>query len=515
MTTPGSHPVPAEPTPQSGTTDQTLTTEPTPEWLQLDPRTVAASTVVATGALAATAVPAGSGLLLGGVGLAWVLLWTIGGTILGAAATAVIETVRLAVTRYRVDPHRIERRVRFLSSSTTSLSTGRVRNVEISADLVQRRMGIATVRLASGETDGARLTLGALDREVAEDLRRHLLAERAATDTIELVRLDPGWVRYAPASVMTPLFGILGIGIVFQVADWFGAVPEMLEWIWGQIGELPIPVIAMGVLLLALVVGTVASVAVFVENWWNLRLDRHEDGSLELRRGLLVGRHTSFDGRRVRGVTLHEPPGFRLLGAARLDVVASGVGTGKDDDGKKKQSPALVPPSPRDVSAGAAETILGEPVPTVLRAHPPAARRRRLVRAVAVIVVVTVAALVPAVIWTWLWWVPVAALALSAVVAIWAALDNARGLGHEVTVGVVALRKGSLMRRTDILGREGILGWNIRRSPLQRRAGLATLVGTTAGGSGAFRLPDVGLGQAPELWRTAGPVWDHLAEPPG
>ncbi|MFN3602639.1 MAG: PH domain-containing protein [Dietzia sp.] len=508
MTTPGSAPVPAEPT-------QAETTAPVSEWMRLDPRTIPASTVVAAGALAAAAVPAGSGLLLAGVGLAWVLLWTIGGTLLGAAATAVIETVRLAVTRYRVDAHRIERRVRFLSSSTTSLSTGRVRNVEISADLVQRRMGIATVRLASGETDGSRLTLGALDREVADDLRRHLLAERAASDTSELVRLDPSWVRYAPASVMTPLFGILGIGIVFQVADWFGAVPEMLEWIWGLIGQLPIPLIAAGVLLLALVAGTVASVALFVENWWNLRLDHHEDGSLELRRGLLVGRHTSFDGRRVRGVTVHEPPGFRFLGAARLDVVASGVGTGKDEDGKKKQSPALVPASPRAVSGGVAERILGEPVPTELRAHPPAARRRRLVRAAAVVVVVTVAALVPAAIWTWLWWIPVVTLALSAAVSIWAALDNARGLGHEVTGRAVALRKGSLLRRTDILKREGILGWNVRRSPLQRRAGLATLVATTAGGSGAFRLPDVGLEQAPELWRTAGPVWDHLAEPPG
>ena len=506
MTTPGSqHFAASRPDPA----------EPAPEWLPLDRRTIAASTVVAAGALAATAVPAGSGLLLGGVGLAWVLLWTIGGTILGAAATAVIETARLAVTRYRVDAHRIERRVRFLSSSTTSLSTGRVRNVEISADLVQRRMGVATVRLASGETDGSRLILGALDREVAEELRRHLLAERAATDTSELVRLDPSWVRYAPASVMTPLLGLVGIGIVFQVADWFGAVPEMLEWIWDRIGDLPIPVIAAGVLVLALVVGTIASVALFVENWWNLRLEHHEDGSLELHRGLLVGRHTSFDGRRIRGVTLHEPPGFRVLGAARLDVVASGVGTGKDDEGKKKQSPALVPASPRAVSADAAGTILGEPVPTALRAHPPAARRRRLVRAGAAVAAVTGATLVPAVIWPWLWWIPVAASALSAASAIWAALDNARGLGHEITGGVVALRKGSLMRRTDVLGRDGILGWNIRRSPLQRRAGLATLVATTAGGSGAFRLPDVGREQAPALWRTAGPVWDHLAEPPG
>ena len=116
-------------------------------------------------------------------------------------------------------------------------------------------------------------------------------------------------------------------------------------------------------------------------------------------------------------------------------------------------------------------------------------------------------------IWAWLWWVPLVAAVLTATVAIWAGLDNSRGLGHAITAGAVALRKGSLLRRTDVLRREGILGWNIRRSPLQRRAGLVTLVATTAGGGGAFRLPDVGLAQAPELWRTAGTVWDHLARP--
>ncbi|UVE95921.1 PH domain-containing protein [Dietzia sp. B32] len=482
-------------------------------WVRLDPRTIPATTTVAAAALAATAVPVALGMLLSGLGLGWVLLWTVGGTLVGTAAAAVGETVRLAVTRYRVDPHRIERRVSFLSSTTTTLSTSRVRNVEISADIVQRRLGIATVRLASGETDGSRMTLGALDRVAAEDLRRRLLAERATTDTSEILRLDPRWVRYAPASVMTPLFGLLGIGLVLQVADWFGAVPEVLAWIWNRIGGLPIPVIAVGVLVLALLAGTIASVALFIENWWNLRLDHHEDGSLELRRGLVVGRHTTFDGRRIRGVTLHEPPGFRALGAARLDVIASGVGIGKDEDGKQKQSPGLVPAAPRDVPTGVARQVLGEPVPTGLVAHPSAARRRRLVRATAVIAVLTAVGLVPAVIWVWLWWVPVLAFATSAAVALWAAVDNARGLGHAVTGGVVALRKGSLLRRTDILEREGILGCNIRRSPLQRRAGLATLVVTAAGGGGAFRLPDVGLEQAPELWRTAGPVWDHLAEP--
>lgn len=485
------------------------------EWLRLDPRTITASTVIVAGALVAAAVPTAIGLLLGGLGIGWVLLWTLGGVILGVAGTAITEFVRLAVTRYRIDEHRIERRVRFLTSTTTSLSTHRVRNVEITADVVQRRLGLATVKLASGETDGARLSLAALDRDVADRLRHHLLAERATAETSEIARLDPRWVRYAPMSAVTPIAGLAAIGLVFQVASWFEAVPEMLAWIWERIGALPIPVIAAGLVALVLAIGAIVSVIVFAESWWNLQLDHHRDGSLELRRGLLVGRHTSFDGRRIRGVTLHEPPGLRAVGAARLDVVAVGVGTGKDDDGQAKQSPALIPGSPRHVPAGVARSVLGADMPTALRTHPPAARRRRLLRAALATAALTAVAVIPALIWSWLWWVPPATLLVVGVVAAWVAIDNSRGLGHTVEDTHVALRKGSLLRRTDVLTRAGLLGWNLRRTPFQRRSGLVTVIATSAGGSGAFRLPDVGEPEAAHLWRTAGDVWDHLTiDPP-
>src|SRR5699024_1677267 len=85
--------------------------DPTEDWRRLDPRTISASAVLAAGALVVAAVPVGFGLLLGGVGIGWVLLWTIGGVLLGSAATAVAEAIRLAVTGYRVDAHRIDRRV--------------------------------------------------------------------------------------------------------------------------------------------------------------------------------------------------------------------------------------------------------------------------------------------------------------------------------------------------------------------------------------------------------------------
>ena len=488
-----------------------MTLTPTHEWSRLDRRTVTASTVLASGALAAAAIPVAIGMLLSGLAIGWVVVWTIGGVLLGVAVTTVAETIRLAVTTFRVDSHRIERRVRFLSSTTTSLSTGRVRNVEITADPVQRRMGIATVRLASGETDGSRLTLAALDRDAAEDLRHRLVAAHADCDTSQIARLDPRWVRYAPASITTPLLGLTAIGAVAQVASWFDAVPATAEWIWERIDTLPLAAIALGIAALISVVGIVAAVAVFVENWWGMRLERHGDGSLELRRGLIVGRHTSFDGRRVRGVTLHEPPTLRALGAARLDVVAVGVGAGNDEKGKAKQSPALVPASPRAVPVRVAEAVSGAPVPTSLRAHPPRARRRRVVRALAATGALSVLALGPALVWPWLWWIPVAVVAVTGAVSAWAAIDNYRGLGHAVGDLVVAVRKGSLLRRTDLLIRDGILGWNVRRTPFQRRAGLVTLVATSAGGSGAFRLPDIADSEALEVCATAGDVWDHLA----
>lgn len=480
---------------------------------RLDPRTITASTLVAAGALVLAVIPTAIGMALGGLGAGWITLWCLAGLIVGTASTAAAEAIRLAVTTFRLDEHRVERRVRFLSSTTTSIATSRVRNVEISANLVQRRMGIATVKLASGETDGSRLTLASLDLQTAEDLRRRLLAGRASEDSTEIARLDPGWVRYAPASLMTPLFGFIAVGAVFQVADWFQAVPQMLTWIWDRVHTVPIPLLVVAVILAALLVGTVVSVLIFVESWWGMRLEHHRDGSLEMRRGLLVGRHTTLDGTRIRGMTLHEPPGFRLLGAARLDVAAIGVGIGKDEDGKPKPSPALVPASPREVSVGVAETVLGaEFVGSAwLRPHPSAARRRRAVRALATTAALTAIALVPALVWSWLWWVPVAVAAVSGAVAGSVAFDNSRGLGHAVTDRVVALRKGSIFRRTDVLTREGILGWNIRRTPFQRRAGLVTLVATSAGGTGAFRLPDVGHDQAEQMWGTAGDVWQHLA----
>lgn len=478
-------------------------------WQRLDPRTVAASVIMVAGALL-VGIPIALGLLLSGVSAGWTAFWVGGSAAVLLAFVALVEAIRMRATRWRIDEHRIERRMHFLSTSRTSLARERIRNVELSADLVQRRLGLVEVKLAAGDQEGDRFKLQALDRATGEALRTELLGDRHTTQTGTLATINWAWLRYAPVSLLTPLLGLIAYAGVFQVADWFQSVPAMLSWVWDRIGVVPVPALIAIAMVLALIIGTVAMLCIFVEEWWNFRLGRHPDGSLDLRRGLLMSRSTNFQGDRIRGVVLHEPLGLRRLRAARLDIIAVGMSQSREAQGQDRQSPALVPAAPREVPVEIGATILRAPIPEELRAHPPAARLRRLVRAGITALLGAALATIPAFFWPSLWWIAVLTLVVLAVVMIALALDDARGLGHHITPTHVFLRRDALFRRTTALHRDGILGWNLRQGPLQRRLGLATVVATSAGGSGAFTLPDTSADQASELAGTAGPVWDHL-----
>ena len=65
------------------------------------------------------------------------------------------------------------------------------------------------------------------------------------------------------------------------------------------------------------------------------------------------------------------------------------------------------------------------------------------------------------------------------------------------------MRQGTFVRRRDVLQRDGIIGWNIRQSFFQRRAGLAHVVATTAAGKQSYLAYDVpldtGLGLVREI----------------
>ncbi|MCW2813154.1 MAG: Bacterial rane flanked domain protein, partial [Nocardioides sp.] len=71
------------------------------------------------------------------------------------------------------------------------------------------------------------------------------------------------------------------------------------------------------------------------------------------------------------------------------------------------------------------------------------------------------------------------------------AADRVAGLGHALADGHLVSRSGSLVRRREILDVGHVIGWNLRATWFQRRAGLTTLVATTAGGGGSVAVLDV------------------------
>ena len=94
------------------------------------------------------------------------------------------------------------------------------------------------------------------------------------------------------------------------------------------------------------------------------------------------------------------------------------------------------------------------------------------------------------------------------------ALDRIHSLGHVLVAGHLVARSGSLVRRRRILEVQHVIGWNLRSTWFQRRAGLTTLVATTAGGSQAVPVLDVPDDEAVHVARSALPdlVTQFLAE---
>jgi len=89
------------------------------------------------------------------------------------------------------------------------------------------------------------------------------------------------------------------------------------------------------------------------------------------------------------------------------------------------------------------------------------------------------------------------------------AVDRSRALGHRVDAEWLVARAGSLDRRRDCIAPAGIIGWTVRQTLLQRRAGVATLVAATAAGVKRYQLLDV---PADLAWTIAATASAWLAE---
>jgi putative membrane protein len=453
------------------------------------------------------ALPALLGAFVAGSGSGQGALWSAG----ALAITLGFALSRWFTTRYRVTDDRVEVRTGLLRRRVLAVSRDRVRTVDVTARAMHRLLGLTRVDVGTGRSDrerGSAVRLDGLTEAEAAALREELLHRReqapelateptTATPVTELAQLDPRWVRYAPFT----LSGVVSVGVVVgflaNLANEANFDPEdygPLRHLADRLEHAPVALTLVALAILALVAVVVASTVGYALAFWDFRLTRHPGGTLHVTRGLITTRATTIEERRLHGAEISEPLLLRAVAGARLIAIATGLRVGL---GAERGGSLLVPPAPlAEVRRVAAEVVgTPEPMSCPLVAHGPRARVRRYTRALGgwalvalALAVVRWAAGGPS-------WLPAVALALLPVAAALAA-DRYRSLGHAVADGRLVVRSGSLVRRRCAVAGEGIIGWNVERSFFQRRAGLATLVATTAAGHQHYDVQDLELGEA-------------------
>lgn len=476
----------------------------------------------------ARAIPALLGLVVAGRAVSDGQFWWLGP--LGVVGVIVLSVLRWATTRYRITPDQVQLRTGLLQRKTVATPADRVRSVDVTASPLHRVLGLAKVVIGTGSHEiGDALSLDSLPAAEAAALRAELLHRSsfgwgvappqdwvpAVDQDTELVRLDPGWVRFAPFTTSGLLSAAAILGVGWNLLDQLGVTASEVGPVKGVVDHLRRTAIWVDVIqgmAAGAVFVVVLSIGGYLLSYWGFRLTRHAAGTLHITRGLLTTRATSIEERRLRGVELAEPLLLRAVHAARLVGVTTGLKSSDRTDGG---SSLLLPPAPRAVARDLAAQILRDPAPVdaALTAHGPVARRRRYVRALAPAAVLVAAALV-AISFDAPWWVVLPAIVTVPVAAALAA-DRYRSLGHTLSGGFLVTRQGSLARRLDVLDCDGIIGWNVRESFFQRRSGVATLSATTAAGRQQYVVPDLPRSMAVALGNRALPgLLDQFLAPP-
>lgn len=433
--------------------------------------------------------------------------------LLGVAVPVALGLVRYFTTRFRITAGRIELQRGLLNRHLLSIPVDRVRTVDLTSSLIQRLLGLTTLRIGTGTAstnDEDRIDLDGLPVDGARALREELLRTSPADDEVsetaapaarDVVTFDPSWLRFAPLTGSGVVIAAAALGAGSQLLSQLGFF-ERLDRDSLDLPGVPLVVLVPLLVLALLVVVSLLSVGGYLVTNYGFRLTRTR-ATWHLSRGLFTTRETTLDDERVAGVNLSEPLGLRAARGARLSAIVTGL------DRSQQGSSALVPPAPRAVAEAVAREVLetAAPVDATLVPHGPRAARRRWTRALG-------PALVPAglgVLGTALGgpvWLLAALLALPVAAAL--AADRTRSLGHALVAGHLVARSGSVVRRRRILEVDHVIGWNLRATWFQRRAGLTTLVATTAGGSQAVPVLDVPEDEAVRVAHAALP--DLLAQ---
>ncbi|MEE2034525.1 PH domain-containing protein [Rhodococcus chondri] len=429
-----------------------------------------------------------------------------------AGVLVVVGLLRWFTTTYRIGPVHVELRRGLLQRQELSIPRSRIRSVDVDQRVLHRLLGLAVVKIGTGQSAGGadrnRFELNGLAVAAVPALRAALLAagsdpgaeasartphhaepDLPAPKETEIARLDPRWVRYAPFSTT----GLLGVVAVAGLAFQYGLGERLSESRTVERGvevlETAGVVVTAAVIVVAvIVVASIAACIRYLLLYGNLRVT--DDGRmLRIGFGLLRVRHTTLDRARLRGVNLREPLALRLVGAARLDAIMTGVAA------ERGESSLVLPSAPASEAQRVAAAVLTDAgaVEVRLVPHGRIARRRRFVRAMLPAAAIAAAGIAASVA-TGGSLPPALTVALIVVLVAGSAglaWDRYRSLGHAVLPGRLITRGGSLDRQRVCLDAAGIVGWTVRQSFFQRRAGVATVIAATPAGAGHYAVVDI------------------------
>jgi putative membrane protein len=391
-----------------------------------------------------------------------------------------------------------------LARSVRTVPNDRIRGVEVETPVLHRLFGLVRVRIdaAAGTVSGKEeeLVVDGVSRAEGDRLRSAVLTHRQAAPVPggaedpaeeEFGRFDNRWLLYAPLVGSYLALPLAAVGALFRLAQ---ELPESLRPDLDDAvlaGLRAVVVLVVGALLL-LLVGSVVGAAIVN---WGFRLVRR-GGSLVAVRGLITRRHTELEIDRIRGTTVAEGAGMRLVRAARVNALVTGLG----DAARRGQ---LLPLGPRSEAWTLAHRLVEEPGPLV--AHPPAARRRRIVRATLAGLVVTAAGLAATALAGW-WELLVAGLILL-VLGVPLGRGRYAALGHATGPRSFSVRSGWLVREQAVLQRRAVVGWQVQQTFFQRRAGLATVLACVGAGRGGYGALDMAADEVAGFTAAASEEW--------
>jgi putative membrane protein len=489
--------------------------EPSAEqWRRLSVRMLAVHPVMEV----IRALPALLGVLFIGASQGGGQLWGLA----GVGVVVGIGLIRWATTTYRVTEHQVQVRRGLLRRNTLTVPRDRVRSVDLTAHFMHRLLGLQRLSIGTGQRDqrkGGDLRLDALSTADAHRLRDELLHQRAVPRPAagvpaqptrpretELAALRTEWFRYAPFSLYGLVTILIAAGIGFRLISDIRLDPSQLGPVRGaadQLSHAPLGLAIAEVVVALIVLVGIFSTLGYLLTFWGFRLTRTDTGTLHVVRGLVTTRAITIEERRLRGVEVGEPALLRLVGGARLLAITTGVRAGAD---ATRGGSILCPPAPHGAVLEVAGRVLPGPNPLLvpLVRHGRRATRRRFTRAL-VPVLLLVALLAIANWWLgwpgYLWQDALVLVPLAALIA----AGRAASLGHALAGPYLVARQGLLDRRHSALADQGVVGWRLEQSFFQRRAGLATLAATTAGGKQHYDVLDVPLNRAVQLADTVTP----------